>query len=53
MISFRAASPVSPGTPVAAVGLQVLTGGQPAADPGIAFGITPQPGGLPSNAGYY
>lgn len=44
---------MSSGTPVVAVGLQVPIGEQLAADPGIAFGSTPQHKGLSSNVGYY
>lgn len=46
MTSFQAAAPVSPGIPVVAVGLQVPTHEQPAAEPGTASGITPQHKGL-------
>lgn len=49
-MTSQAAAPVSP---VVAVGLQVPTGGQSAASPGVAFGITPQPKGLSSNVEYY
>lgn len=45
MTSFQAAAAVSPGIPVVAVGLQVPTQEQPAAEPGT-FGITPQHKGL-------
>lgn len=53
MTSFQAAVPVSPGTPVVVVGLQVPTHEQPAAGPGTAFGITPRHKGLSSDVEYY
>lgn len=43
------AAGVSPGTPIVAVGLQIPTGEQLAAGPGMAFASTPQHKSLSSS----
>lgn len=52
MASSQAAAPVSSGTPIVAVGLQIPRGEQLAAGPEMAFASTPQHKWLSSSVVY-